>query len=160
MATKISDFFTLEDMVRSDKAKEKGVDNTPGDMHRENLEKLCKYVLDPIRRKWGKTIHINSGYRGPRLNSIVKGSEKSDHCSGCAADISTWDRAENKRLFDMIRNMPDEIPWGQLINENDYQWIHISLKTSAHSGEVFAIRNGATVKGSMQKVLGYCTGDK
>lgn len=95
-------------------------------MEIENLRRLCIEVLQPIRDRYGKPIYINSGYRNPQLNRMVGGSQSSQHCKGQAADIDT---NNNKELWTLIVDMikKGEITVGQLIDESNLAWIHISL---------------------------------
>lgn len=118
--------FTMNEMTRSATAKRYGIDNTPGPEEKANLKALVEKVLDPLREAWGAPIIVDSGYRCPRLNKIVKGSSNSQHLLGQAADIHTVsDRpADNKRLFDLILQL--KLPFDQLIDEYGYNWIHVS----------------------------------
>ena len=49
-------------------------------------ENLIKY-LQKIRNHFGKSVHINSGYRCKTHNAAVGGASKSNHMDGEAADI-------------------------------------------------------------------------
>lgn len=126
MENQITANFTLNELIYSSTADRYDIDNTPGQFEYNNLVKLCKEVLQPIREKYGKPITVNSGYRSPQLNSKLKGSATSQHCKGEAADI---DCENNERLFNIIISMINngEIEVGQLIDEKKYSWIHISL---------------------------------
>lgn len=44
-------------------------------------------LLNRIRRKWGRPIIVNSGYRSPEWNKKVGGVDGSYHTKGLAADI-------------------------------------------------------------------------
>ena len=125
----LSKNFTLSELTYSNAADSYNIENTPGRLELENLKKLCNEILQPIRDKFGKSIYVNSGYRNPKVNRLVKGSASSQHLTGEAADITVGSKEGNKRLFDMIVKMIDngEIKVGQLIDEYDYKWIHISL---------------------------------
>lgn len=126
---KLSKNFSLNELTYSSTANYHKVDNTPGRLELENLKKLCEEILQPIRDKYGKSIFVTSGYRNPIVNRLVKGSSTSQHMLGQAADITTGSNEGNKKLFDMILQMIEngEIKVGQLIDEKDYSWIHISL---------------------------------
>lgn len=117
-------WFDLEELTHSDTAKAKGIDNTPNDTEKKNLENLVKYVLDPLRDMYGKPIYVNSGYRSEALNKAVGGSNTSQHRLGMAADIDTHTREGNIELFNLIAK---NLSFDQLIDEKDYSWIHVSF---------------------------------
>ena len=125
----LSKNFTLSELTYSNAADSYNVENTPGRIELENLKKLCNEILQPIRDKFGKSIYVNSGYRNPKVNRLVGGSSSSQHLKGEASDITVGSKEGNKKLFDMIVQMIEnkEITVGQLIDEKDYKWIHISL---------------------------------
>lgn len=127
--TKLSKNFSLNELTYSSTARANKVDNIPDRWELENLKKLCNEVLQPIRDKYGKSIFVTSGYRNPIVNRLVNGSSTSQHMKGEAADITTGSKEGNKRLFELIVEMIEnkEITVGQLIDEKNYSWIHISL---------------------------------
>ena len=85
---KLSENFTLEELIHSNTAERMGIDNVPKDEKVvENLRSLCLEVLQPLRDYVGAPVHINSGYRCPELNMTVGGVKNSQHCRGEAADI-------------------------------------------------------------------------
>ena len=71
--------FSYQEMTKSLTAKRKGIDNTPSVASYINLTKLCKFILQPIRDKWGAAIIVSSGYRCPQVNKLVGGVSNSDH---------------------------------------------------------------------------------
>ena len=137
-------YFTIEELTRSDTAEVKGIDNTPTKEAREKLVALVDNVLDPLREMYGKPITVNSGYRGPVLNSCIGGAKTSQHCKGEAADITGGNKEANKRLFELIR---EKLPFDQLINEYDYSWVHVSYKSSGNRREVLRCVNGKYLPG-------------
>lgn len=129
-------YFTIEELCRSDKARQMGINNTPTDDIIDSLSNLVEHVLDPAREKIGKPITVNSGYRCLELNKSVGGAPTSQHTKGEAADITTGNREENKRLFEIIR---DHLPFDQLINEYDYSWIHVSYRQGNNRKQILKI---------------------
>lgn len=125
----LSKNFSLNELTYSSTAIANKVSNIPGKLELENLKKLCTEILQPIRDKCGDSIHITSGYRSPMLNKLVGGSKTSQHVLGQAADITVYSKEGNRKLFNMIVQMikNGEITVGQLIDESDYKWLHISL---------------------------------
>ena len=79
--------FSLAEMVKSETALRRDMDNTPGETEIGNLKLLCEKVLQPVRDHFGKGVKVNSGFRHPEVNAAVGGSRTSDHCQGQAADI-------------------------------------------------------------------------
>ena len=117
-------YFTIKELCASSTATARGIDNTPDAEAVANLTNLVNYLLDPLREMYGKPIRVNSGYRCPKLNSAVGGSATSEHRYGMAADIDAGSKAENKKLFELIKN---NFVYGQLIDERDYAWVHVSF---------------------------------
>ena len=116
-------YFTYNELI----ATSHNVSNIPNTAARSNLHYLVVNVLDPVREMWGKPITVNSGYRSEKLNKLVGGASNSQHLYGQAADINVGSKEGNKKLFDMIVN--SNIPFDQLIDEKNYQWLHISFDT-------------------------------
>lgn len=137
---KLSKNFTLREMTKSETAARYGIDNKPNPEFTVNLQKLCETVLQPIRDEYKKPIVVSSGYRCPLLNKIVRGVSGSQHLVGAAADIHSVSdsKEDNKKLFNIILKMIDEkqITVRQLIDEKNYDWIHISINDKYHSYRV------------------------
>lgn len=117
-------YFTIGELTRSATADIRGLDNRPGKAEVMNMERLIDNILDPLRECWGRPVTVNSGYRGPALNRAVGGARNSHHLRGMAADITTGNRADNRRLFQLIQDM--RLPFTQLIDESDFAWVHVS----------------------------------
>ena len=122
-------YFKIREFTRSDIAKRNNINNTPSKQEEENIVLLVDNILDPLREAYGKPIVVTSGFRCDRLNSLVKGSKKSQHRTGQASDTRTLEdtKEENKKLFDLIIKL--NLPFDQLINEYDYDWIHVSYSS-------------------------------
>lgn len=121
-------YFTIEELCHSDTANARGIDNTPTEEVKENIQALIDNVLDPLREAYGKPIYVNSGYRCPELNKAVGGVSTSEHQSGRAADIDTHDYNENKKLFELVQEL--NLPFRQLIDESNLSWVHISYNAN------------------------------
>ena len=124
---KLTEHFTLEELTYSYTAKQYNIDNRPNKFQISELTRLCKNILEPIRQKTGKPIIISSGYRCKELNDRIGGAKNSDHLYSCACDIKCKGMTV-KELFDIIVEMikNEEIEVRQLIDENDYSWVHVS----------------------------------
>lgn len=122
-------FFDLEELLHSETALSKKIENLPSWEVVENLRKLG-LMLDKIRERIGIAVGITSGFRCKKLNKAVGGSSTSQHLEGEAADCVC---ADNKLFFDTAKEMMDngEIEVGQLIWEygtkTSPDWVHISI---------------------------------
>ena len=96
------------------------------------LHVLVDQLLDPIREAWGDPIVVSSGYRCKELNTLVGGAKNSHHMLGCAADLIAGNKADHRRLFNLIRQMQQQgkIRFTQLIWEGDGRWVHVSYVPS------------------------------
>jgi len=130
----ISKNFTLDELVASVVAGNFKIDNTPTQEAIVNLVLLVVNTLQPLRNLWGRAIMVSSGYRCKTLNDKVGGANESQHMTGEAADISTSNYEDNKKLFDMV--IKSSIPYDQLIDEKNYQWIHISFSKNNNKRQV------------------------
>lgn len=119
-------YFTIEELCKSQVASTKVINNLPTKDITLNLTNLVLKILDPLREKYGKPIIVNSGYRCSELNKAVGGSKTSDHQYGLAADITGGSKTENKKLFQLVQQLC--LPFDQLINEQDYSWVHVSYR--------------------------------
>jgi 4-hydroxy-3-methylbut-2-en-1-yl diphosphate synthase IspG/GcpE len=126
---KLSKNFTLPEIIHSNTAKRLGINNAPNKEHLKNMQVLVRDLIQPIRDALGP-IRISSGYRNPELNRAIGGSSKSQHCKGEALDLQYWRKGKmsNKEIYDWI--VKSGIEFDQMINEFDYSWIHISLKSN------------------------------
>ena len=119
-------YFTINELTKSATAQRLHIDNNPTQEVKDNLNKLIDNVLDPLRELYGKPIIVNSGYRCTKLDKAIGGAKNSQHLVGQASDIRTVQNTKesNKELFDLIKN--SKLPFDQLINEYDYNWVHVS----------------------------------
>lgn len=115
----IPKWFTLEELIHTDSTSQEN--NIPSWDSVVRLMSLCRYVLDPIREKYGKPIIVNSGYRSQFLNNLVGGVSTSQHLSGLAADLCCDDP---KALFDLIAE--STLPFDQLIYYQKRRFVHVS----------------------------------
>lgn len=134
---KLTKNFTLEELTKSSTAQRLKIDNTPSKKDIEYLTALCEKILQPIRDEWGAPIVVSSGFRCTKLNAAVGGAKNSDHRYGCAVDIHTVEDtvSSNKSLFNLILCMAKlgKIKCRQIIDEYNYNWIHISINNEYNS---------------------------
>lgn len=132
-------YFTIQELTKSATASSRGINNTPDESVKRNLNLLVDNILDPLREAYGAPIIVTSGYRCGRLNKAVGGAAKSQHMYGQAADIRTVSDkpSDNKKLFDLIREL--KLPYDQLIDEYGYNWVHVSY-SSRHRRQILHIK--------------------
>lgn len=135
----MSENFKLEEFTFSSAALRLGIQNIPGPNEVENIRQLCITILQPVRERFGKPIRITSGYRCPILNQAVGGSKTSQHLYGEAVDIVC---SNNLVLWNLFKSMivAKEIIVGQLINEKNLRWIHVSLPNERLINQILAIK--------------------
>ena len=128
-------YFSFKEMIKSDTAKSKGIENIPDWEQINALQTLIEAVLDPLREWYDKPIYITSGYRCEALNEAVGGSFTSYHMIGSAADINQGSKEENQKIFDYIK---DNLPFTELGWEGDGKWVHVAYIKGRDEKEVFA----------------------
>lgn len=146
---KLTENFTLSEMVKSETALRHGLDNTPGEAEIANLKRLAENILQPVRNHFKRGVKVNSGYRAPNVNAAVGGSKTSDHCRGQAADIEIPGLANG----DLAEWIEKNLKFTQLILEfytpgvPDSGWVHVSYDPANLKCQVLtALReNGKTV---------------
>ena len=128
----LSENLSLAEVMRSETAKRKGVSNMPTPEHIENFKKLAENIFQPIRKHFGKPIHISSGYRSAALNKAIGGSKTSQHCSGEAVDIDMDGTSiTNAQIFNYVK---DNLVFDQMIwefgTDKNPDWVHVSYKAN------------------------------
>ena len=130
---KLSTHFKLKEVTKSETAIRKGIDNTPSDEIISQYEQLCKVIMDPIRKHFGKSIRVSSGYRCVELNKSIGGSSRSQHCAlngDAAIDFEFYDMdVDLEEVYKWITE-ESKLPFDQCIAEFLPEgWIHISYST-------------------------------
>jgi putative chitinase len=129
----LTEHFSLKEMTRSETATRKGIDNTPGAAHLQNLKLVCEKILEPVRNHFKKSIQINSAYRGPKLNAAVGGSAKSQHCNGEAVDFEI----DGMSNYELAKWVAENLDFDQVILEfydpkegPNSGWVHASYSSA------------------------------
>jgi len=117
----LTEHFSLDELVNSQIATRRRIDNTPADRIVENLKRTAA-VLEEIRFLVGKPIVVSSGYRCPALNVAVGGASKSMHVQGLAADINAVGLSARELAQKIAAS---DILFDQLIHEGT--WVHVGL---------------------------------
>ena len=125
---KLSRNFTLQELIKSDTAIRKGIDNNPNADQIEKLKTLCETILQPVRDHFCR-VKVTSGYRSPELCAAIGSSVNSQHAKAEAADFEVMG-TDNAELADWINKNLD---YDQLIleyykvGEPNSGWIHCSI---------------------------------
>jgi hypothetical protein len=127
---RLSKNFTLKELIKSDTAVRKGINNNPNEDHITNLERLATNILQPVRDHFGKVVSVSSGFRSGELCIAIGSSLNSQHADGCAADFEIFG-VSNKEVADWI---VDNLNFDQCIlefwkpEEPNSGWVHCSYK--------------------------------
>ena len=62
-------------------------------------------MLDIVRKKYGKSVVINSGYRTPEHNEKVGGKPGSSHIKGLAVDIACNNSTDRFKLAGILKEV-------------------------------------------------------
>jgi|APSaa5957512535_1039671.scaffolds.fasta_scaffold08354_4 zinc D-Ala-D-Ala carboxypeptidase len=117
----LSKHFSINEFLKSDHADTNGIDNVPDYDDIQNMKELCRWVMEPIRERWGPTA-VSSGYR--------IWTPDSQHGKGEAADFECRDGTN----IEVAQWIVDNLDFDQLILEyvdDDVKysgWIHCSFK--------------------------------
>ena len=119
--------FTLSELIKSDTAIRKGINNNPNAEQIEKLKDLCENILQPVRDHYGR-VKVTSGFRSSELWAAIGSSVNSQHAKAEAADFECLG-TDNAELADWINQNLD---YDQLIlefytpGEPNSGWIHCS----------------------------------
>jgi len=139
---KLSEHFSLGEMTKSSSHPE--VYNIPSHEAIANLKRVCGW-LEVLRKRNGKPIIINSGYRSPQLNKKIGGVPTSNHLTGCAADIRVADMEQLIRYAAILLDYADESHQDfdeLLIERNRYGaiWLHFAVRPKDNRRKVSFIQ--------------------
>jgi zinc D-Ala-D-Ala carboxypeptidase len=126
---KLSKNLSLREVTRSITAKRLGLKNEPDTPQITNLKLLAKHVFQPVRDNFGVPIYVSSGYRSPKLNGAIGGSNTSQHCQGRALDLDAdvFGKISNADIFHYIKDCLDfdQLIW-EFGDDANPDWIHVS----------------------------------
>lgn len=136
---KLSKHFALAEMVASETAARRGIDNTPPDAVIDVLRSTCE-MMESVRAVLGdKPIIVTSGYRCRALNDIVGGSVNSAHMRGYAVDFICPGFGSPMEICKAVEAA--EIAYDQLIHEFG-AWAHVSFAPSKRGMAFTYLANG------------------
>ena len=131
---KLTANFSLDELIKSQVAERKGINNNPSPMQIDNLRALAVNILQPIRSQFAKPLIISSGFRCAQLCIEIGSSINSEHCAdnkSAAADFEI-PGVDNKELAEWIKS---NLEYNQLILEfyrdgdPSSGWVHCSYST-------------------------------
>ena len=144
----MSEHFSLQELCQSDWADRNGVTNEPDKEAAKNLLLLAE-KLEEVRAILGHPIHINSGYRSPKVNKAIGGSPTSSHQYGLAADITCKGYGNPKVVCEAI--VASGIKFDQCILEFYHPssgggWVHLGIGKGLRQ-QVLSINSHGTFAG-------------
>lgn len=135
MSKNISKHITFDEAIRSDRAKKLGLKNEPNEAQICCMRAVAEMCFEPIRVWWDKPLFITSFFRSAEVNRANNGKPTSQHCKGEAIDFTSGNKADNKIIYDWIKQ---NLKYDQLIWENGGAWIHISFTLSERGNRQMA----------------------
>lgn len=125
---KLSDHFTLDELIASQTAARRGIKNQPDAAIMDNLVFLAG-KLEIVREILGnRPMLISSGYRSPELNVAVGGSKTSAHMTGLAADFICPGFGDPLEICQCLSANAKKIGFDQIIQEGT--WVHIGFSAA------------------------------
>jgi uncharacterized protein YcbK (DUF882 family) len=123
----LSKYFALDEMIASQTATRRHIDNTPNSEQLQNLKETCMQA-DKVRAFLGGPMFISSGFRSAKLNAAIGGARTSSHLRGEALDFTCPSFGTPKEVFVALSN--SGILFDQLIleyPESTGAWVHIGF---------------------------------
>lgn len=131
---KITEHISLNELLKSQTAMRRRIDNTPDDRILQNLMDAAINLWQPVRDILGVPMIVSSGYRSPTLNRAVGGSVTSAHSHGLAIDFSAPKFGNTRTIAKKLATelKARGIKFDQLILEfpdGASSWIHLGYKS-------------------------------
>jgi|TARA_R110002012_G_scaffold258268_1_gene438704 zinc D-Ala-D-Ala carboxypeptidase len=140
--------FTLSELIKSDTAIRRGINNNPNAEQIEKLKALCENILQPVRDHFGR-VKITSGFRSVELCEAIGSSARSQHARAEAADFEVVG-VDNAELFDWIKSnlSPDQLILEFYTpGEPNSGWIHCSwIEGTPRASYLHAFRSEGKTK--------------
>lgn len=124
----MTEHFSLSELIASDTAKARGIDNTPGPEVLPALQATAE-GLERVRALAGHPLKVLSAYRCVALNRAVGGAFNSQHVKGEAADIICSNLSVHD-LAMLIFTHAKDLGVDQVIKEKNrrgVEWVHVSF---------------------------------
>ena len=145
----IGEFYTVDQVGRSQTATANQIQNTPTQFHLAEARSFAVNVLDPLIKELGFVPTVNSWYRTGELTNFLytgdKGGYKySNHETAKTVD---WDSPNDSRNHDIVQVILDtNTPFKELILEEGTMWdpgrIHLAWDPDNNKGDIKRMKNG------------------
>ncbi|HEY5587562.1 MAG TPA: D-Ala-D-Ala carboxypeptidase family metallohydrolase [Candidatus Paceibacterota bacterium] len=136
---RLSEHLTLAEATKSQQAVRLGISNNPNKKQLEAMILIAIKVFEPIRKHFNTVIGVSSFFRGEILNTLIGGSNTSQHCKGEAMDIDAdiFGKLTNKQIFDFAKlNLSfDQLIW-EYGNDSQPDWVHISYSENGNRKQI------------------------
>ncbi|WP_144630274.1 D-Ala-D-Ala carboxypeptidase family metallohydrolase [Bordetella genomosp. 13] len=121
----LSPHFALAELVASQTAERRRIDNIPTDVVLSNLYTLADRLETVRGILGGLPMLISSGYRSQALNRALGGSITSAHMLGLAADFTCPGFGSPLDVCRELARHADALDFDQIIHEGT--WVHLGL---------------------------------
>lgn len=132
--------FSLEELTVSQAAARSGISNQPSPEVLDNLTYTATQ-MELVRDLLGTPINVNSAYRSPEVNKLVKGAKNSQHVEGKAVDFISPSFGTPRQIVEKIKG--SNIVYDQLIHEFN-SWVHISFTKQGSRRQTLTIDSNGT----------------
>lgn len=132
--------FSLEELTISQAAERSGISNQPTPEILDNLT-YTSTQMELVRDLLGTPINVNSAYRSPEVNKLVKGAKNSQHVEGKAVDFISPSFGTPRQIVEKIKG--SNIVYDQLIHEFN-SWVHISFTKHGSRRQTLIIDSNGT----------------
>lgn len=126
--TAITKNYTLADVIRSQEAVRRGIDNTPPVEFMGRIMRTAENIVEPLRAQFPRLV-VSSWYRSPELCVAIGSKPTSQHATGEAVDFEVPGVAN----IDLAYWCKDNLPFDQLIlefykpSDPAAGWVHCSF---------------------------------
>ncbi len=145
----IGEFYTVDQVGRSQTATANQIQNTPTQFHLAEARSFAVNVLDPLIKELGFVPTVNSWYRTGELTNFLYTGDKggyrySNHETAKTVD---WDSPNDSRNHDIVQVILDtNTPFKELILEEGTMWdpgrIHLAWDPDNNKGDIKRMKNG------------------
>ena len=146
--TQLTPHFALSEFTDSQTAARHSIHNAPRDGSQEyrNLQRTAE-TMEKVRTLLGdKPVLVSSGYRSPRVNTLVGGSRGSAHTKGLGCDFTSPGFGTPLAICKALEPRMVELAIDQLIHEYD-TWCHLGLSVGSPRHQALTIDTRGTRSG-------------